>query len=50
MRSFIGPAAAEGFFHEFSGWIIFIAAFETLWQRSASHAPDPIKPVAAKDD
>jgi exosortase len=24
---FIGPAAAEGFFHEFSGWIIFIAAF-----------------------
>jgi len=30
--------------------LIFIAAFETLWQRSASHAPDPIKPVAAKDD
>ncbi len=22
-----GPAAAEGFFHEFSGWIVFIAAF-----------------------
>ena len=23
----IGPAAAEGFFHEFSGWIVFIFAF-----------------------
>jgi exosortase len=22
-----GPAAAEGFFHEFSGWVVFIAAF-----------------------
>jgi exosortase len=22
-----GPAAAEGFFHEFSGWIVFMAAF-----------------------
>ncbi|HKW89258.1 MAG TPA: archaeosortase/exosortase family protein, partial [Candidatus Acidoferrales bacterium] len=21
-----GPAAAEGFFHEFSGWVIFVAA------------------------
>jgi exosortase len=24
---FYGPAAAQGFFHSFSGWIIFIAAF-----------------------
>jgi exosortase len=24
---FYGPAAAQGFFHTFSGWIIFIAAF-----------------------
>jgi exosortase len=26
----IGPAAAEGFFHEFSGWIVFIAAFAMM--------------------
>ncbi|HEX3703044.1 MAG TPA: exosortase A [Vicinamibacterales bacterium] len=27
---YIGPAAAEGFFHEFSGWIVFIAAFAMM--------------------
>jgi exosortase len=26
----MGPAAAEGFFHEFSGWIVFIAAFAMM--------------------
>jgi len=30
--------------------LTFLVAFETLWQRSASHAPEPIRPVAAKDD
>jgi len=26
-----GPAAAEGFFHEFSGWIIFVAALAIMF-------------------
>jgi exosortase len=26
----IGPAAAEGFFHTFSGWLLFVAAFVML--------------------
>jgi exosortase len=25
-----GPAAAEGFFHEFSGWVVFIVAFAMI--------------------
>ena len=24
--SYIGPQAAEGFMHEFSGWVIFVVA------------------------
>jgi exosortase len=27
LAHFYGPSAAEGFFHEFSGWVVFIAAF-----------------------
>jgi exosortase/archaeosortase family protein len=30
-----GPKAAEGFFHEFSGWVIFLAALILMF---ASHA------------
>lgn len=26
-----GPAAAEGFFHEFSGWVVFIVAFAAVF-------------------
>ena len=26
----LGPAAAEGFFHDFSGWVIFMASFGAL--------------------
>jgi exosortase len=28
---YYGPAAAEGFFHSFSGWLVFIAAFVMLF-------------------
>lgn len=27
LAHFYGPAAAEGFFHEFSGWVVFLVAF-----------------------
>jgi exosortase/archaeosortase family protein len=28
---YYGPEAAEGFFHSFSGWIVFIASFAMLF-------------------
>jgi exosortase A len=28
---YYGPAAAEGFFHEFSGWVVFVVAFAAIF-------------------
>ena len=30
MAEWISPAAAEGFFHTFSGWLMFVVAFAGL--------------------
>ena len=46
----IGPEAAEGFFHEFSGWIVFLFAFLMiliLQRVIVKFAPAPKAPVAA---
>jgi exosortase len=46
----IGPEAAEGFFHEFSGWIVFIFAFVmilVLQRIIVKFAPAPKAPVSA---
>lgn len=46
----IGPEAADGFFHEFSGWIVFIFAFimiliiQRVVVKFAPH-PKPVQPV-----
>jgi exosortase len=50
---YMGPAAAEGFFHEFSGWIVFVAAFAMMIiiQRAillVSPRPRPASRAAAR--
>ena len=45
-----GPAAAEGFFHEFSGWLLFVAAFAltlAIQRLIAFLAPQPRTATAA---
>ena len=44
----VGPEAADGFFHEFSGWIVFLFAFVMiliLQRVIARFAPRPVEPV-----
>ena len=46
---YYGAAAAEGFFHSFSGWIVFIAAFAMLFgviRLLRWLLPEPIRPEA----
>ena len=31
LTQYVSPAAAEGFFHSFSGWIVFVIAFASLF-------------------
>ncbi len=30
LTQYVNPAAAEGFFHSFSGWLVFLIAFASL--------------------
>jgi exosortase A len=44
-----GPEAAQGFFHEFSGWVVFMVAFAlmlALQQLIVRLAPAPSEPVS----
>jgi len=46
-----GPQVAEGFFHEFSGWVVFVVAFAILLAVQAlilRLAPKPTKEAATK--
>ena len=41
----ISPQAAEGFFHEFSGWVVFVVAFALLLAAQRALALKPRLPV-----
>jgi exosortase len=49
---YYGPAAAEGFFHTFSGWLVFVVSFAMLflvhrliarWMTPTAALPPPVK-------
>lgn len=44
----ISPQAAEGFFHEFSGWVMFVVAFALLLGAQRVLAMTPRLPVSAE--
>lgn len=44
----IGPGAAEGFFHEFSGWVMFVVAFSLLVLAQRGLAGLPQRRVARR--
>jgi exosortase len=49
---YYGPEAAEGFFHTFSGWLVFLVAFMMLFVMHrviAWWAPPPAPPAPVKD-
>jgi exosortase len=50
---YYGPEAAQGFFHSFSGWIIFVAAFIMmfiLYRIIAWIAPEKLRQAAASQE
>ena len=46
--AWIGPQAAEGFFHTFSGWLVFVAAFAALMAcaRLLARVRQPVRTAA----